>query len=121
MYQSPTLSDGQHTLAVGAPDTVPGDASTQFYFDYLTYVPSASSGTTPNPVVSTAKSGNHRKAVVLSAVLVPCLLLIAALGAVLYLHRKRRRAVLTVTPLVLDAGPLTENSASRFLLRIWTY
>ncbi|KIP02018.1 hypothetical protein PHLGIDRAFT_314441 [Phlebiopsis gigantea 11061_1 CR5-6] len=112
LYQSPALSDGEHTLSVGTPDTVIGDASTQFYFDYLTYASSAGNGTTPTSAVSTSGSGHSKASTVVPAVLVPCLVLIAALGAMRYWFKRRRRAAPTITPLMQETGYLTETSRS---------
>ena len=91
-YQSPDLDDGEHTLAVNAPDTVIGDGASQFYFDFLTYVPSAPSS---NVTTQASSAGPSSKSpdlkTILPAVLVPCIFIIIVLGLGLYMQRRRMR------------------------------
>lgn len=93
-FQSPELEDGGHTLAVIAPDTVIGNAATQFYFDYLSYIASVPSSNATVPVAS-ADDGRSSRSVnlktVLPAVLIPCISIILLLGLGLYVQRRRVR------------------------------
>lgn len=93
MYQSPQLEDGLHTLSVSAPNTTIGVPSTQFAFDYLTYVPSpSSSNSTSSPPATSSQSGQSQSSnlhVTLPAVLVPTLVCIALLVIALLIQRRR--------------------------------
>ncbi|GJE98835.1 hypothetical protein PsYK624_150720 [Phanerochaete sordida] len=109
-FTSPALSAGQHVLLVSVPPPA-GGAGTTYCFDYIQYTPAdaapalASVGVTVPTAASSpgADTGSGRAAtslgVVLPAVLVPCLLVIAALvGALFYMRRRRARKAPSPAP-----------------------
>lgn len=118
LYQSPVLQDGPHVLSVNAPDTVVGDAATQFFFDFLTYVPSSNVASPSSMSHSTSSSKSQDLKVILPAVLIPCLLCIAFLALGLFVQRKRMLTALQQRPTPYRDTENGEGSIARIHERL---
>ena len=81
---------------MNAPKTAVGDASTEVFFDFLSYLPSSNASSSAIPQPSSRKLRDL--SAILPAVLIPCLLCITALSLALFVQRRRLMTALRQKP-----------------------
>lgn len=103
-FQSPQLQDGEHTLAMFAPSAIGNDAATQVHFDFLTFIPSLSSSSSPavitvqSPHDGMGMSKGDMLGAIIPAVLIPTLVMLAALFSLAYYFHRRWARLFRVMP-----------------------